>query len=323
MQRIHGLRVPSRALLLIVVLATAAALLALAMALPAAAIAADRGTMFEVGRSVTLPQEDTAEAIFAIGGDVTIAGEVRTVLVAVGGDVELEPTAQVGTDAASGDSSIILVGGSLTRAEGAAVTGNVQTVTGSWAGDIWSRGIVEPVRSPFSGFSLFTWIGGTLLALLGAILIAALLPRQVTAIGDGIRTRFWPSLGWGALSLIVVVPVVTVLLIISIVGLLAILPWFFIVVATAVMGAVGVTVLLGSLILPRLGYGGDSLILAAVIGVIVLQLVQLIPIVGAIAVAIAWIVGFGGAVVAIWSWQRHRRARARDLREVPPEQQAA
>ena len=34
-------------------------------------------------------------------------------------------------------------------------------------------------------------------------------------------------------------------------------------------------------------------------GVLLLRLVALIPFVGAIAVAVAWIVGFGGAIMAL------------------------
>jgi hypothetical protein len=312
-----------RGLVLLLVLTVTAVLLAFAPGLQADAQAVDRGTIFEVGSDANVPQADSADAVIAIGGDVTVAGTVRNTIVAVGGDVDLAPTAQVGTDLSSGDSAVILVGGDLTRAQGATVQGDVSTVTGSWAGDFWNRGIVDSVTSPFTGFALFSWIGGTLLALLGAIVIVALLPRQVVAIGHGVRARFWPSLGWGVLGLVVVVPVVTVLLIISIIGLLAILPWLFVVIATAILGAVGVAVLLGQLILPRLSYRGESLILAAVIGVLVLQLVQLIPIAGSIAVAVAWIVGFGAALIALWNWQRGRRERARELREVQRDDMAA
>ena len=323
MDSIVILRAPSRRLIALLMLAAAVALFAVVPGLLSTADAADRGTIFRAGGNVNIPPEDTAEAVIAIGGDVTVGGTVENAIVAVGGDVRLQPTAVVGTDVGSGDSSIILVGGTLTRAEGAAVTGDISRVTGSWAGDIWDRGIVDPISAPFRGFSLFTWIGGTLLYLLGAVLIAALLPRQVLAIRDGVRNRFWPSLGWGALSLIVIVPLVTVLLIITIVGLLAILPWLFVVISALIMGAVGMAVLIGSGILPRLSYRGESLILAAVVGVLVLRLVQLIPFVGSIVVGIAWILGFGAVVMAVWMWQRQRRERVRELREAGTEQRAA
>ena len=134
------------------------------------------------------------------------------------------------------------------------------------------------------------------------------------------RSRFWPSLGWGALSLIVIVPLVTVLLIITIIGLLAVLPWLFVVVATMVMGAIGLSVFIGNFVLPRLTYRGESLMLAAVVGVLVLRLIALIPIAGAIALAVAWILGFGAAVLALRSWQRHRHDESAGQRPLETEE---
>lgn len=296
----------SRPLVALTLLGAVAALFVLVPGLVATAAAADRGTIFRVGGNVDLPQADTAEAIIAIGGDVTVAGTVTDTVVAVGGDVDLRPTATVGSGGSADDTSIVLVGGTLTRASGATVQGQVSNVSGGWAGDLGVRGVVDAWQSPFSGLSLLGWLGGTILSLLGAILIVALLPRQVVAVRDRVRSRFWPSLGWGALSLIVIVPVVTVLLIITIIGLLAVLPWLFVVVATLVMGAIGLSVLIGNVILPRLNYRGESLMLAAVVGVVVLRLIALIPIAGGIVNAVAWIVGFGAAILALRSWQRHR-----------------
>jgi hypothetical protein len=314
-----GRQAPRRSAIPVFLFALAAAALATTLipGLVADAAAAERGTILRVGSDVTLAEGDTAEAIIAIGGDVDVAGTVTDTIVAVGGDVRLEPTAVVGSDVQAGDTSIVLVGGRLEGAAEATVTGETNRIVGSWAWDAWGRGVVDPAVNPFGGFSLISWLGSTLLYILGAIIIVALAPRQITAVRDRIARRFWSSLGWGALGLIVVVPVVTVLLVISIIGLLAILPWLFVVVATLVLGGVAVALLLGGGILPRLNYRRENLILATVVGVVILQLIQLIPVAGAIAVALAWLVGFGGTVVALWSWQRGRREHAREVRREP------
>jgi hypothetical protein len=296
------------------ILVSAGLVLTLAPGAKASPTEVDRGTVFRIGGNVNIAEGDTAEAVIAIGGDVSVAGTVRTTIVAVGGDVRLASTAVVGSDAQRTDTSVVLVGGSLDQDPGATVTGETNRVSGSWSGDVWGRGVVDPVVRPFGALSLISWIGGTLLALLGAVLIVTLAPRQTTAIRDRVASGFWSSLGWGALGLIIVVPLVTVLLIISIIGLLALLPWFFVVVATLVFGAVAVALLLGDWVLPRLRHRGTSMILAVVVGVLILRLLQLIPVVGSIVGAVAWIVGFGGAVVALWSWQRLRREHRRDTR---------
>jgi hypothetical protein len=306
---------PTLATLIVMVVVVVALVGLVGTASPA--LAADRGTVFQVGGDVSIPRTDTADAVIAIGGDVTIAGTVRTAVAAVGGDVRLERTAEVGTTAQPDDTAIVLVGGTLTQAPGATVVGDVSTVTGSWAGDLWNRGIVDQVTRPFGGFSLIAWLGGTLLALAIAVFGAAVAPRQVAAVRDRVGQRLWSSLGWGALSLIVIVPLVTALLIVTVIGLLAVPPWLAVVVGVLLFGGVAVAALLGGLILARVGHTRENLILAAVIGVLILRLVAFIPFVGGVIVAVAWTAGFGATVVALWSWQRHRHELSRAERQVP------
>ena len=162
---------------------------------------------------------------------------------------------------------------------------------------------------PFRTSSLVGWVGSTILYALVAMLIIALAQRQTLAIKNRIRERFWPTFGWGLLGAVVVVPVVTVLLIISIVGILALLPWALVVFATFLFGAVGAAVLVGDLVLPWLGSKNESLLLAGVVGVLIVRLVGLIPVAGAIAVGVLWIVGFGAAFMAFWDWRREKRER--------------
>jgi hypothetical protein len=275
--------------------------------LVAHASAADRGTVFQVGSSVNIPSSDSASSVFVIGGDVTVGGTVRNALVDVGGNVRLLPTAVIGPAGNASGGSLVLVGGSLSRAPGAVVHGKTTTVSGSWAGDIWRTGVVDPIVRPFRASSLIGWAGSTVLYGLVAIVIAALAPHQMAAIGRRIRQRFWPTFGWGLLAAIVIVPVVTVLLIVSIIGILALLPWALVVFAAYLFGAVGAAVLVGEVILPALTYRRENLILAAVIGVLVVRLVGLIPVAGSIAVGLLWIVGFGAVCAAFWSWARTRR----------------
>jgi hypothetical protein len=314
--------VSGRAIFMLLVFAAALAALAIAPGLTSPAHAADRGDVFQVGGDVSIAEDDSAGTIVAIGGAVDVAGTVRESIVAVGGDVRLRSTAVVGSQVQPADPSIILVGGSLIRDEEAEVQGQVTEVTGGWAGNVWDRGVVDPVVRPFRGFSLVTWLGGTLLYLLGAVIIAALAPRQIDAVRDRTRHRFWPSLGWGALGLIIIVPLIAVLLAITIIGLLAIPAWLFVVMVMLVIGGVGVAVVIGDWLLPRLKYRRENLMLAAIVGVVVLRLVALIPVAGAIVTAVAWLVGFGAALIALWEWQRRRREHGREVRGIADDRAA-
>ncbi|HJW75686.1 MAG TPA: hypothetical protein VJ787_08470 [Thermoleophilia bacterium] len=284
------------------------------------ASAADRGTIVKVGGDVNIPRSDSASAVIVVGGDVTVAGTIRDGLVNVGGDVRLLPTAVVGSNVNAGDTSLYLVGSSLTRAPGATVQGKTTTVSGSWAGDIWRTGVVDPVVRPFRTGSLIGWFGSTVLYALVALLIVALAQRQTVAIAERIRRRFWPTFGWGLLGAVVIVPVVTVLLIISIIGILALLPWALVVFATFLFGAVGAAVLVGDFVLPYLSYRRENVLLAAVVGVLAVRLVSLVPVAGAIAVAVLWTIGFGATFMAFWDWRREKRdlMRGEETRQAPP-----
>ena len=77
----------------------------------------------EFGKDVSIGPRDTADTVVIVGGKVDVAGTVEHAIIAVGGDVVLEPTAVVGTDLSSGDTALVVVGGHLTRDPGATVTG--------------------------------------------------------------------------------------------------------------------------------------------------------------------------------------------------------
>jgi len=62
------------------------------------------------------PQGATADWVVVFGGKVDVAGTVTHMIIAIGGDVVLEPTAVVGTKLDSSDTALVVVGGHLTRA---------------------------------------------------------------------------------------------------------------------------------------------------------------------------------------------------------------
>ena len=51
----------------------------------------------EFGKDVVIGRGDTADTVVIFGGQVDVAGTVKHMIIAVGGDVVLEPTAVVGS----------------------------------------------------------------------------------------------------------------------------------------------------------------------------------------------------------------------------------
>jgi hypothetical protein len=285
-------------------------ILALTPGLTGVAAAADRGTVTHYGSgTVTIPAGDTASSVIAVGGKVVIAGTVRNTVFGLGTDVTLTPTAVVGAAHTSGDTSLALIGGSLTKQGGAVVDGRTTTVSSSQAAAAWQAAVVAPISHTLRVLSLIIWVALTLLFVVLAVLLAALAPQQLHAVSNRMSRRPLPTFGWGLLGLVVIVPIVTVLLVVSIIGLLALIPWGLALFATFAIGVAAVAVLLGERILGWLGYRGQNLVLAALVGVLVVRLVELIPYVGTAVAGLVAIFGFGAAFMAFWDWRRER-ARA-------------
>ncbi len=85
------------------------------------------GTRIAVGRDLHVARdEEVRDAVAVVGGSLRVDGLVRDGLVVVGGNVELGPEARVEGD-------VVLVGGTLTRAEGSRLFGSVSDVSfGAW-----------------------------------------------------------------------------------------------------------------------------------------------------------------------------------------------
>ena len=255
------------AVVLMVLLAALALLAMLAFASPARAAARAapcprRGTIVEYNKDISIPFGTTASSVVAFGGSVTVAGNVRHVVAGLGADVRLLPTARVGTASTAADSSLIVIGGSLTKAPGAAVTGKTTVNTLAPVRDAFTTGFWRPIASPFQGWSLIGWAGSTVLFVLIGLLVAVVLPRQTRASSERLARHFPSSLGWGALTALVIVPVVTLALVITIVGILLAIPFVAIVVPAAFLfGYIAAGVFVGRGLLSVVGYHGNSLLL--------------------------------------------------------------
>lgn len=266
------------------------------------------GNIFETNKDITVPLGTSANSVFALGGSITVAGSVREVVAGIGADVRLLPTARVGTAAGSGDTSLVVIGGDLTSAPGATIVGKTTIEPLTSVRDAFTTGFWRPIASPLAGLSLLGWAGSTVLLVLLGLLVAAVLPRQTRASMRRVASHPASSLGWGALTAFVIVPVVTVALVITIVGILLAIPWALIVVpAVFAFGFIAMGTFIGERLLRAVGYRGESLLLAATVGMVATQLVRLIPYAGAFIVAVLWIVGTGAAIAAFFAWRRSRK----------------
>ncbi len=254
---------------------------------------------------------ETRDNVVVVGGDLLIQGTVVNVAVVVFGDVTVASGARVGSGVNPDDAAIVSVFGQVTVQDGAKVRGRTVDVGGGITGLDMSVG--DPVLRPWRTGAIFNWIWSTVFLAVVAVIITAIAPRQVAAVRDRVRNHFFSSLGWGALGAIIGVPIITVALIISIIGIILVVPWLAIVLPImSLFGLVAVGAVVGRLILGAKQDKRETVMLAAVLGVVIINIARWIPVAWIVIIGVLWLVGFGATYVAIWAWLRDRRRRKRE-----------
>lgn len=280
-------------------------------AAPAEAASLQQGGNQKVAvfEDVTVEPGEVRENVVVVGGDLVVHGTVTNLIVVVGGDVLVESSGRVGVGAFrdADDTALVSVFGDVAVQPGAVVSGRTVDVAGGGFFAVDAL-VTDSIMRPWDNWgSIAGWIGSTVFIIVVALIISAIAPRQVAFVSDRARRHPFSSLGWGALGLIVVVPLVTVFLIVTLIGILALLPWWLAVVVALLFGYVSVGALIGRLVLGR-NEQRSRVMLAAVVGVVILSIVEWIPIAGAIIVFLALLLGLGATFSGWWGWRRQVRA---------------
>ena len=298
-------------------------------ATPPGALVLEQGSEVQFGSDVFVPAGATmpsvvvfggditiegavTDAVVAFGGDVTINGTVGASTVAFGGNVTLGPDAVLGSTLPSSDPALVLFGGELTRAPGAQVNGQIQTFAGlDWgAAAGWlARGLL---LNPMGGLSFWGWAVQTAFFLVLALVVAALMPHQLRGLQRHLGGKPWASLGWGALIVFLVAPAILVVLVISLIGLLLVVPYGLFVLLAYFFVTTGVGAFVAQKVIT--GFGGrDNLMLAVTIGVVGTTVMSRIPVAGPVLVTIMMVFGAGAGALGVAEWRRRKREEAAAL----------
>jgi hypothetical protein len=274
----------------------------------------DGGVTVKFGGDAIVRQGDKVDSVVVVGGDAIVYGAVAHTVVAIGGDVRLMSTAVVGSTVKPDDTSIVVIGGKVYTEPGAVVIGKTTLISGHWFGAVPGRNILRSLTHPFRVHSILGWIAQTIVFVIVALIAVAVAPRQVRAIRDQVRQRPLPALGWGALITMIVVPVASLILLITIIGLLLLIPvWLFVLPLTGLLCFTGVAGRIGELVLGRNGATGDNLMLSAVTGMLLLNIVRFVPVAGFILFILLGMAGIGAGLLAWDAWRRTRRPKPADM----------
>lgn len=228
-----------------------------------------------VGQSLRIKKGEEVDAAVAIGGSVTVLGIVHSEAVAIGGSVIVEPGGVVKGDA-------VALGGKIEVKEGAKLHGDRVAIGGSLKNVIT---FVSGLATGSVGWFMYSVVGTivrSLILLLLALMVLTFMAKREESIRGYMAEKPGASILGGIGLAIGFIPL-CVLLAITIVGLIMI-P--FAILALLVVHVIGLTVFM-----TWLGYkiplfeSGKSPIVAMLMGLVVVTLVDLIPVVGSIAVA--------------------------------------
>ena len=270
---------------------------------------ADIGVMARIDGDLHVGPEDRIKTALVINGDARIEGTVSGTLFVVHGSaiidgvvegnvtvidgvLEMSPTARIG--------SAVLTNSTLLRSDGSVVTGSISHYTGySYASLGWLKSLV----------SSLIWISTTLFLLVAGLVFAAVGgPQLATAAGMLTARPRASALGaillWGALPTLALFALVTVIGIPVGLVLVALLPVIW------VAGYVVASTRLGAALLSLLGKStAGHRYRSAVVGLLALQVVGMLPIVGGPVVVLTGLFGSGALAVLLWSARGLRRER--------------
>jgi hypothetical protein len=232
------------------------------------------GTVVVIDGSAVI-EGQVAESVFIIHGNATVAGEIGGDLTVISGDIDLQRSAQV--------QNVTSIRGDIIRAQGATITGELHERDGF--GDI---------RAAVAVFSILLWLGLTVALVAAGLIFAAIGGRQLREAAqrmtaDAVNTILGVVFVAVALPTIAFVAIVTLIGVPFGVGLLIFLMptlWF--------LGYIVAGARLGSALV---GFGHEQPTshpyAATVLGIVLLQLLVLIPVLGMLVAMVAGLWGAG------------------------------
>jgi hypothetical protein len=266
----------------------------------------DEGAVIQINSNVVIGADETIDNLVVISGNAVIDGTVRGTLVVIDGDATISGTVEDDLTVISGDINLMdganvnnvhSIRGDLTRAPGATVRGDVEEsdFSGFWA----ALGI----------FSIVLWIGMTVALIVAGIVFALIGGRQLKAAanlmtGEAVNAIIGTVFLWIGLPILAVIALITVIGIPLGLGIL-----IFLMPVLGFLGYLVAATRLGSLLTGALKQPeAGRPVLAVVLGVLLLQVILIIPVLGALAVFLAAIWGAGSL-----AYVAYRVAGGRDI----------
>lgn len=285
------------------------AVLALLLILPASFVSAqdadnDDSFVLQINREVTVAPDESYEALMVVDDNVTVDGTVTDALIVINGDA-------VVNGEVAGD--IVLINGTLTLGAGATVENVnlfrselVRDAAATITGDLNEESSFSPVIFGFTVLSVMFWIGIVILAMLAGLAFVAFAGRFMARATESILQRPLET-GVTGLATWVILPIIAVVAFVSLIGIpVGLVIALVVIPLLALVGYLVAAYLVGTWLsaVTKIEVGRY---LAVIAGVIVLQLLGLVPWIGGLVVFIATLFGTGAVVYRLWMDRQERR----------------
>lgn len=261
------------------------------------------GNLMVAGGQVTIAKDVVVEGDLLIaGGMVVINGDVKGDVKAAGGNVVL---------AGNFAGNLVIEAEELDVADSALIEGDLSytaqekltDIGGKIMGEIdFKEWTDQANQGAMAGMGILAriwdFIIGLLMLFVVGTVIVLLTPDSAEKVVTNYAKHLWMSLLYGIIALIVV-PILGFLFMITVVGIpLGLILWVLYGVSLY-LGVVFAALTIGSLILNRKSIKWTSMLLALALGVLILQIIGIIPWVGGLVYFILMLVGFGSILYSL------------------------
>jgi hypothetical protein len=256
--------------------------------------------IIKFGSDATVEENQTVNNIITLNGQITVSGLVENNVIAIGGSVVL-----TGKSVVRGN--VFCIGGIIARGSGSQVFGKITEIN--------SAGITKSLRSFFRGDTdnwsavlniLFLFF--QVVIVIFAILLALVLPRQLTRIKQTIQANKLKSFFYGLLTSLMITPLLIVL-VISIIGIYLIPAVCIAIAIIFLLGYIAVAAILGDYTLSKIWDSKNkSLVRQTILGLVLLMILGWIPYVGWLIKAVIVTIGWGGMLYFLFSHRKQRKA---------------
>lgn len=214
--------------------------------------------------------------VVAVFGNVDLYGEAKGDVVAVFGNVDLYKNAVVGGDAVG-------VFGNVNKEEGAVIKGD----------EVDTKGEFTPKNFSFVPNMSFGAIFGIAIMYGLACLLVAIIPERIAPMVYSSRYDIWRHLSIGILVLLILILLIPIL-VITIIGIIPAVLLLLGFILVALMSSTAVYIALGQKIASAVE-GKNAIYIQLLIGVVVVNALTMIPLLGALASMAVFFVGLGVA----------------------------